>query len=325
MNKHTRQIMIGILAVIVVIVGVIAVTRMGDKTQTSGIGMNEQEPIQNETGTKVELYYLETATSYLKMEEGLVPGETREEVMVNALKKLQEPPKAEVLEIAVPKDISVLAVSLDDDVAVVNVSEDYEDMKHGAELLCRGAIVWTLTSLEDVKFVEITVNGAPLMETADKEVGKMNRDDIVIDGVISPEPSNSVTVTLYFANEDSSGLSAEKRQVAAVPGQLEKAVVEQLIAGPAEKGHYATIPSETKIRSVTTSDGICYVDLSNEFITKHSGGSTGEMLTIYSIVNSLTELENVQKVQFLIEGEKREEFKGHVDFSQPFEAKEINT
>jgi germination protein M len=95
--------------------------------------------------------------------------------------------------------------------------------------------------------------------------------------------------------------------------------LEQLIAGPKEEDHYATIPPETKIMDVTTtSDGVCYVNLSQEFVTKHSGGSTGELLTIYSIVNSLSEMENVEKVQFLIEGEKVEAFKGHVDFSTPF-------
>lgn len=60
--------------------------------------------------------------------------------------------------------------------------------------------------------------------------------------------------------------------------------------------------------------------MSGDFVVKHTGGSVGEWFTIYSIVNSLTELDNIKKVQFLIEGEKQQDFKGHMDFSKPFEA-----
>ena len=41
------------------------------------------------------------------------------------------------------------------------------------------------------------------------------------------------------------------------------------------------------------------------------------MLTIYSVVNSLTELPHIDKVQFLIEGQKVEVFK-HMIFNEPF-------
>ena len=95
--------------------------------------------------------------------------------------------------------------------------------------------------------------------------------------------------------------------------------MEQLIAGPESKDLFPTVPPETKIRDVKVVDGICYVDLSMEFVTKHGGGSSGEAFTIYSIVNSLTELSNINKVQFLIEGEKLDEYKGDFDFGKPFE------
>ena len=60
-----------------------------------------------------------------------------------------------------------------------------------------------------------------------------------------------------------------------------------------------------------------YVNLSRDFIKKK--GSISEPIIIYSIVNSLTELDGVKKVQFLIEGEKINEYNGDLDFSKPFE------
>ena len=74
--------------------------------------------------------------------------------------------------------------------------------------------------------------------------------------------------------------------------------MDELIKGPQAKGSLATVPPETKVRNIMTQDGICYVDLSSEFVSRHSGGKAKELLTIYSIVNSLTALDDVSKVQF---------------------------
>ena len=96
----------------------------------------------------------------------------------------------------------------------------------------------------------------------------------------------------------------------------EKTVLEQLIAGPEEKGSVATIPIGTKIKDVTTTDdGTCYVNL-----LKHTGGEREELLTIYSIVNSLCKLDQIDRVQFLVEGKKLDTYKDNLQFKTPFTA-----
>jgi germination protein M len=82
-----------------------------------------------------------------------------------------------------------------------------------------------------------------------------------------------------------------------------------------------TIPSEVKLINIETKEGICFVNFSEDLITKHWGGTAGEIFTIYSIVNSLTELDYIDKVQFLIEGKKQETFT-HMIFNEPFERDE---
>ena len=99
-------------------------------------------------------------------------------------------------------------------------------------------------------------------------------------------------------------------------GSVEKIVVEELIKGPANDDHIATIPTDTKVLSVETKNDVCFVNFSKEFVTKHQGGSSGELFTVYSVVNSLTELGTVGSVQFLIEGEKRDEYL-HLVFNEP--------
>ena len=77
------------------------------------------------------------------------------------------------------------------------------------------------------------------------------------------------------------------------------------------------IPTEAKLISTELKDGVCFVNFSKEFVDKHVAGSSAELLTIYSIVNTLVDLDNVNKVQFLIEGQKVETF-GEMIFDEPF-------
>ena len=71
--------------------------------------------------------------------------------------------------------------------------------------------------------------------------------------------------------------------------------------------------------SLTVVNGVANVDFSKEFQTRHRGGSAGEIMTIYSVVNTLTELPGVEKVQFLLEGDKLESILGHMDTTVPIE------
>ena len=306
-NKKISSLVAAIFAVVLVVVVGVA---LFFQTTTHPDNMMNAD---------IQYYYKEKASGQMTAVEGVVSGKNGEDLLLQSIHALQTGPSGELLESTVPSNLKVLDIRLKNNVAYVNLSENYSDMKSGEEILCRAGIVWTLTSLEFVDYVVIEVDGEELTKANGDPIGKMNRDDIVLDIEVSPEPTNLETVTLYFSNEDGTALVKEDREIEVNPNQpLERYVLEQLIAGPQEEGHVMTIPQETKIREINTIDGICYVDLSIEFVTKHAGGSTGEGLTIYSIVNSLTELNHIDKVQFLIEGERQEEYKGHYDLSKPF-------
>lgn len=273
-----------------------------------------------------DFYFLENSSSTMKTETKEIRGDTNADILSSVLTELKKGPKTEGLIGVIPEKVVFESANLDNGIATIHINSAYTDMKAGEELLCRASIVWTLTGLDFVNQVKITVDGEELKKTNGEPMGLMSRDDIVIDAVISPEPTNHEMVKLYFSNQDATDLMVEEREIQVNPNiPLEKYIMEQLIEGPKDSELAATVPSETKIRDIKTVDGICYVDLSSEFVTKHNGGSTGENLTVGSIVNSLTELDNIKKVQFLIEGEKVEEFKGHLDFSKPFERMEINS
>lgn len=70
--------------------------------------------------------------------------------------------------------------------------------------------------------------------------------------------------------------------------------------------------------TVKVIDEIAYVDISDEMVEKHPDGRDLEMLTVYSIVNSLTCIDGIVNVRFTIDGKKEKNFKGYIDMRETF-------
>ncbi len=77
------------------------------------------------------------------------------------------------------------------------------------------------------------------------------------------------------------------------------------------------LPEGARLLGVKTEDGIATADFSEELVSRFPGGSSNEAATVYSIVNTLTSLPGVEKVQILVEGEVVETIGGHLDVSSP--------
>jgi len=284
----------------------------------------EKEPMNIHKKT-IELYFNDTATNKLRLEERVIQGNTQEKLILCVLEQLQAGSKIEGNIVVVPQDITILYVTIKDHIAVIDLSKEYNTLSLGEKIMCRSAIVWSVTSLDFVDYVCIKVEGKELEKVSGEAIGLMNRENTLINPIVSPESKRYEIVSLYFTDKTKEHLVKEEREIEISQIQTrEKSVVEQLILGAKEDGHISTLPSDIKIRNVTTTkEGICYVDLSSDSIDKIINGNVKEQIAIYSIVNSIVSLYNVEKVQFLIEGEKIEETMGHLDYTKPFESKNI--
>ena len=98
---------------------------------------------------------------------------------------------------------------------------------------------------------------------------------------------------------------------------MEKMVVEQLIKGPTLTGYYPTINPDTKILSVTNKDGTCYVNLSEDFLKQPYDVSADAV--VYSIANSLTGLNTVNKIQIQVGGSSKIMFRETKSLEDPIE------
>ncbi len=188
------------------------------------------------------------------------------------------------------------------------------------EILSRAAIVKTLCQVEGIDFVEFYVEDQPLMLSGNA-VGLMNEDSFLesLNENISVQRKE---VVVYYADATGTRLrevTTEMTYNAAQP--LADMLIQKLIEGPESVEHDAellpTIPEDTVLNSVTIRDNICYLDFSREF--EQLDARVSSDVVIYSIVNTLCELPNVNKVQFSIEGEQRETYGETLHFTSPFE------
>ena len=180
------------------------------------------------------------------------------------------------------------------------------------------SIVNTVTDLEGIEKAHILVDGDELIAPSGDPYGALASYDIEK----KDNGLNVSTVTLYFPDEQAMYVMPEQRKVPKNES-FEQAIVKELMKGPETPGlTKLTVPEEAKLLSVEVKDKIAYVNFSRELTEKHMGGTTGEEMTIIPIVNTLTELPEVNKVQFLVEGKKRKTLAGHIIFDEPFKRRE---
>lgn len=237
--------------------------------------------------------------------ENEASGKTPEELIAKAMERLQSDPEDPNLKKTLGGEVTIDGYSLENGVLLLDFGRDYYALSNTTEVLFRAALVRTLTAIEGVDSVSINVENMPLTNTNGFDVGLMKAEDFIDNAGEEMNAYEETTLTLYFATADGTHLSKEVREVEYSSNiSKEKLVLEQLIAGPSKKDLGPTIAPERKINSVTTKDGICYVNLGDLSIDALSlVGSIAEDVSIYSIVNSLCELPNVNKVQIAIDGE----------------------
>lgn len=270
-----------------------------------------------ENGQTYTLYFANAEKNKLVEEQVTLRADTAADIPSLVMEALLKGPTGTSAVAVIPQGTELIGLEVADGVASVNLTQEYYQEKNTYELLARYSIVNTLCDIDGIEKVKLFVEGVELMNANNNPVGPLGKDDIVLTPQQSDATEQGEYVRLYFSDSQAEKLVPENRYVTVVENNLEKTIVLELIKGPTDGDAIRTVPSETKVLSVETQEGICFVNLSADFVTKASGGSTAEQMTVFSIVNSLTELDEVEQVQFLVEGKKLDVYK-HMAFDQPF-------
>lgn len=280
-------------------------------------GCEQKEP----EGTAVEISYLDKSETKIVSESHYLQGKTTKEMIVEVLSLLTAVPENKELKATLSGGINIINYSYEGTQVTVSLGDKYKELSKTTEILIRAAIVKSLTQLEDVESVMITIGGEPILDSAGNEIGSMKADMFVDHAGQQIGNYQKVMIRLYFANETGDGLIAINRSLVhnmdLTNISMERMVVEQLLAGPANTESYPTINPQTKLLGVTVKDGVCYLDFDSAILTPVNNVTSD--VTIFSIVNSLVELNNVNKVQISIDGKKDVKYRDKYEMTTLFE------
>lgn len=244
-------------------------------------------------------------------------AEETEELIAEFLKVLSSDTDDVEYKKPIPNDVEVTKYSLDGALLTIYFDDDYMKMNEVEEVLCRAAIVKTLTQISGVDCVSFYAGEVPLTDTKGNLIGSMTADSFVENPGEQINSIQNTNLTLYFANEAGDALVQETRKVHYSSNiSLEKLIMEELLDGPETEGLRSAIPDGTKLMSASVVDGVCYVSLDETF--RNQDYSVNESIVIYSIVNSLSELKTISKVQISVNGDTDGVYRDMFSFSDMY-------
>ena len=279
------------------------------------------ETATSETTTEervMQIYYVNKNATKVVSDSYKPKNSGGEELLKELLEVLQTNPDNLEYRQVIPSEVRVVNSYIENKQVYLVFDSAYSLLSRITEILSRAAIVRTLTQIEGVETVVFYINEQPLMDALNQPVGQMKASDFIDDLGGDINDYQKTVLTLYYTNEQGNKLMECKRELVynnAV--SMERLVMAQLIKGPTEDGMYPVLPSDTKLLTISTREGVCYVNLDASFLT--GSVNTNEVVPIYAIVNSLVELPAVNKVQIAINGETTRRYRELVSLDTLFE------
>ncbi|MBQ5916479.1 MAG: GerMN domain-containing protein [Lachnospiraceae bacterium] len=271
---------------------------------------------QNGADSGYTIYYLNASGNQL-MGNPYEPQAVDQETLVQELMAaLNTVPTDLECQSAIPSQVEKMSFRVEANVLHLYADANYALMDSVKEILCRAALTKTLTQIPGIDYLTIYCAEQPIMDGAGNPVGMLAASDFV-DSIRDVNSFEKTEMTLYFANETGDMLVAEKREVMrSTNTSVEKLIVEQLIEGPKGAGRYATMPKDVKLLSVSVNETVCSINLDAAFLNNTL--EVKEYIPIYSIVNSLSELSTVSRVQIRINGSEDAVFRDLIPLSTVF-------
>ncbi len=285
----------------------------------AGCSKRGEEPQTPEEGT-YKVYYLNSSMTRLAPEEYQTDTREQETLIQELMDQFLNVPNDVDSQVALSDKVGYLGYRQEDRVLFLYFDAGYSNrinMNTTREILCRAALTKTMTQIEGIDYVSIYVADQPLLDSYGNPVGVMADTDF-IEGISDINSYEKSQLQLFFADETGERLVEESREVVhSINTSLERLIVEELIKGPQAEGHYPTLPGDTKMLNVSLNENICYINFDSAFLNNTL--EVKEYIPIYSIVNSLSEISTVSKVQITVNGSQDVMFRDSISLNTQFE------
>ncbi len=269
------------------------------------------------SGTSYDIYYKNTNGDKLIKNEYTTQTTDTESLIYELFEQMGKNLKKSDCVTLTPDNVNMEKVEIVQNVAYVYFNKEYDSMGAVDELLFRAGVVKLFTQIDGIEYVRFFVDGSAASYKDGSRIGLMSPSDFVDDTNENLDSVEWRTVTLYFANKLGTQLVTKSESIAVGKStSLEKILVETLIKGPSDSNMSQTLPTDLKVLSVSVSDGVCYVNLSSVFITEMVNVSSE--IPIYSIVNTLCLLDNVNSVRIMINGDSTRSYRETISLEGAF-------
>ena len=262
----------------------------------------------------VDLYFMNDDLSGIVSEAREIRYRDDIELAANILENLRKGPSASNKRRIIDRGTVVNNLEMSDDKSIkVDFTNNFLSDDPIKNVLRVYAVTKSLCSTGKISQVFVTAENLPIADRDGNELGFVAASDINLE---TEEYSSEMRqVSLYFSNPQNM-LVKEERTIKITDQQpIEQYIINELIKGPADKSLKAVLSKDTVLISAEVEDNICYLNFKSNFIKENAGNGEHEREVIYSIVNSLTELQTISRVQFYMDGKRVDKF-GDTDIKE---------
>ncbi|HIQ73404.1 MAG TPA: GerMN domain-containing protein [Candidatus Cottocaccamicrobium excrementipullorum] len=277
----------------------------------------KETPVSNPEENQYIIYYLNSGMTRLEPVEYTAQSEDSLDLIQELYEQIRTVPSDLDATSPLSSKVELQRMQWDQNVLYLYFDANYTLMSSSQEILCRAALTKTMTQIPGVEYINLYSGEQPLMDASGNPVGMLSAGDFM-DNISDVNAFEKSELTLYFADASGQALQPETREVIhSINTSMERLVIEQLLEGPETEGLKSTIPGDTKLLNISVTDNVCYLNFDGTFLNNTL--EVGDEIAIYSIVDSLTQLTTVNRVQFSVNGSAAVMFRDRISLDTLFE------
>lgn len=248
-------------------------------------------------------YYRRTDTVYVD-DNSVIAPEQRElagmrEDIGSVLESYLRGPVSSELESPFPRDVAVVQWSMIGTCLHIEMNESFSQLTGIDLTIACACITRTILELTGAESVQIRAKGAML--DGAKYIRMTNNSISFADNSMDKLKTD---ITLYYTDENNRYLIGHNISVnLASHDDTIAYLIDQLMHAPDENGLVSPIPDGTILLGSRVENGTCALDLSADFEKNAFAQSYAQRITLLSLVNTLTQLDGIESVEFFIEGQ----------------------
>lgn len=265
------------------------------------------EKTEKKTSDKIELYYLNAQEDgFKKVSYTLNNADDPLKASYEVIYELSDTEANNTSEYkaSIFDGIVVNEITLDRGRENIDFGAGYGQLSNVKEVLLRTSVVKSLLQIEGVEGITFSINGSSLLDGDKVPIGMMDSSTILTDNGEEDIYSTKKKVKLYYTNETGDKLIPYLTEVKVANNVPLETQVLLLLKNPpiSKKNLRSPLPKDFYVNQTQVMDNICYVDLSSDI--ENAAVNVKEKVTVYAMVNSLTDLDTAYQVQFTIDGKK---------------------